>query len=126
MTASQRAGGRVWLVGAGPGDPGLITVRGAAALREADAVVYDALASTELLELAPPEAERFNVGKRGHEEVTRSQDEINALMVRIRACGSSTVVRLKGGDPLRLRARWRRDDRVCAAAGIRLRDRFRA
>ncbi len=54
MTADLRPRGRVWLVGAGPGDPDLITVRGAAALREADAVVYDVLASPELLQLASP------------------------------------------------------------------------
>ena len=83
MTADRQPRGRVWLVGAGPGDPDLITVRGAAALREADAVVYDALASPELLQLASPEAECINVGKRGHEEINRSQDDINALLVRL-------------------------------------------
>ena len=68
-------GGRVILVGAGPGAPELITVRGAAALREADAVVYDALASPDLLALAPPEAQRIDVGKRGHEAPTMAQED---------------------------------------------------
>ncbi len=54
--------GRVFLVGGGPGDPGLITVRGAQCLRDADVVIFDALVSSELLDLAPPHAERINVG----------------------------------------------------------------
>jgi uroporphyrinogen III methyltransferase/synthase len=104
------------LVGAGPGDPGLITVRGAAVLREADAVVYDALAATELLQLAPPEAERFNVGKRGHEEITRSQGDINALLVRLAREGKK-VVRLKGGDPF-VFGRGGEEASACAEAGV--------
>ncbi|HBZ71644.1 MAG TPA: uroporphyrinogen-III C-methyltransferase [Deltaproteobacteria bacterium] len=90
--------GRVVLVGAGPGDPDLITLRGAAALRSADAVVHDALVSAGLLALAPPEAQRINVGKRGHDEPTLAQEETNALLVRLAQEGK-TVVRLKGGDP---------------------------
>ncbi len=90
--------GRVLLVGAGPGDPDLITVRGVAALRSADAVVYDALAAWQLLDLAPPGAQRIDVGKRGHDEPTRPQQEITALLVRLAREGK-TVVRLKGGDP---------------------------
>ena len=90
--------GRVILVGAGPGDPDLITVRGAAALARADVVLYDELATSELLSLAPPHALRVNVGKRGHDEPTRSQQEINALLVEHAKTGK-TVVRLKGGDP---------------------------
>ncbi len=90
--------GKVILVGAGPGDPELITVRGAAALGRADAVVYDALAVPKLLELAPPDAQRINVGKRGHAEPTRTQSDINALLLRLASEGK-TVVRLKGGDP---------------------------
>jgi uroporphyrinogen III methyltransferase/synthase len=104
------------LVGAGPGDPDLITLRGAAVLREADAVVYDALASSELLELAPPEAERFNVGKRGHEEITRSQDDINALLVRLAREGKK-VVRLKGGDPF-VFGRGGEEATACAEADV--------
>ena len=116
MTADRKPPGRVWLVGAGPGDPGLITVRGAAVLREADAVVYDALASPELLQLASPEAERFNVGKRGHEEITRSQGEINALLVRLAREGKK-VVRLKGGDPF-VFGRGGEEATACVEAGV--------
>jgi len=96
LTSDRRTGGGVWLVGAGPGDPDLITVRGAAVLRDADAVVYDALASPELLDLAPPEAERFNVGKRGHEAITRSQDDINALLARSLLAKRMALVRRCG------------------------------
>ena len=116
MTTDRRPLGRVWLVGAGPGDPDLITVRGAAVLRDADAVVYDALASPELLELAPPEAERINVGKRGHDEVTRSQDDINALLVRLAREGKK-VVRLKGGDPF-VFGRGGEEATACREAGV--------
>jgi uroporphyrinogen III methyltransferase/synthase len=108
--------GTVLLVGAGPGAPDLITVRGAAALRRADAVVYDALASPDLLHLAPPGAERFNVGKRGHDEPTRSQDDINALLLRL-ATEGKTVVRLKGGDPF-VFGRGGEEATACAEAGI--------
>jgi uroporphyrinogen III methyltransferase/synthase len=108
--------GKVVLVGAGPGDPDLITVRGAAALREADAVVYDALASLDLLRLAPPEAERINVGKRGHDEPTRSQPEITALLLRLAGQGK-TVVRLKGGDPF-VFGRGAEEASACAEAGV--------
>ncbi len=90
--------GVVYLVGAGPGDPELLTLRGAELLRTADVVVYDALASAELLEWVPPTAERINVGKRGHDAPTRDQSEINALLVALARTGRR-VVRLKGGDP---------------------------
>jgi uroporphyrinogen III methyltransferase/synthase len=90
--------GRVILVGSGPGDPDLITVRGAAALAVADVILFDELASDELMHLAPERAERINVGKRGHDSPTRSQKDINALIVQ-RALAGDTVVRLKGGDP---------------------------
>jgi len=87
----------VYLVGAGPGDPGLITVRGAALLRACDVVVYDRLANPELLELVPASAERVFVGKApGAVEMT--QDDINALLVARGRTGRA-VVRLKGGDP---------------------------
>ncbi|TDJ17307.1 MAG: uroporphyrinogen-III C-methyltransferase [Deltaproteobacteria bacterium] len=97
MTGRHKPG-RVLLVGAGPGDPDLITVRGAQALRSADVVVYDALAAEQLLDLAPPEAQRINVGKRGHDDPTRPQEETTALLLRLAQQGK-TVVRLKGGDP---------------------------
>lgn len=108
--------GRVILVGAGPGAPDLITLRGAAALREADAVVYDALASEDLLVLAPPGAERFNVGKRGHEPPTVPQPETTALLLRLASEGK-TVVRLKGGDPY-VFGRGGEEATACVEAGI--------
>jgi uroporphyrinogen III methyltransferase/synthase len=81
----------VLLVGAGPGDADLITLRGAEALRRADAVIYDSLVSRQLLDLAPPKALRIDVGKRGHEPPTRSQEEINALLVRLAREGKTVV-----------------------------------
>src|SRR3972149_5896359 len=89
--------GRVWLGGAGPGDPGLITVAGVAALAEADVVVYDRLVSAQLLALAPSSAERVFVGKEASAH-TLTQPEINALLVE-KARQGKRVVRLKGGDP---------------------------
>jgi uroporphyrinogen III methyltransferase/synthase len=89
--------GRVYLIGAGPGDPGLLTLRGKALLARADVVVYDYLVSPRLLEYAPARAERIYVGKRAGAH-TLSQDEINRLLVE-RAQGGATVARLKGGDP---------------------------
>src|SRR5215213_31366 len=89
--------GTVYLVGAGPGDPRLITVRGVECLRQADVVVYDRLASPDLLAHSPESAERVFVGK-GPRQHTMSQDEINALLVE-RGLAGKIVVRLKGGDP---------------------------
>lgn len=109
-------GGRVTLVGAGPGDPGLLTLRGAEALRAADAVLYDELVAPELLALAPPRAERINVGKRGHEETPRTQEEVSALMVRLARAGRR-VVRLKGGDPF-VFGRGGEECSALAAAGV--------
>ncbi len=86
----------VFLVGAGPGDPGLITVRGAQVLARADVVVHDRLAEASLLDLAPATAERIDVGKSPGGPVR--QDEINALLVE-RGRAGQAVVRLKGGDP---------------------------
>lgn len=89
--------GRVFLVGAGPGDPRLITVRGAELLRSADVIVYDRLVNTELLTYARPSAQLIPVGKHGHGRST-PQEEINEVLVREARAGNS-VVRLKGGDP---------------------------
>ncbi len=89
--------GRVYLVGAGPGAPGLLTLRGAAVLARADAVVHDALIAGEVLDHAPPRAERIYVGKRAGEH-SRKQEEISRLLVDLARQGK-TVVRLKGGDP---------------------------
>jgi len=116
MIESTTPAGRVILVGAGPGDPDLITVRGARALRSADVVLYDELASDELLDLAPDRAERINVGKRGHDQPTRTQAEINALLVE-HASRGRTVVRLKGGDPF-VFGRGGEELSACAEAGI--------
>ncbi len=89
--------GKVCLVGAGPGDPGLITLRGVACLRRADVVIYDRLVAPELLNYAPDHAERIYVGKtKGNH--TLKQEEINQLLV-VRARAGQYVVRLKGGDP---------------------------
>lgn len=87
----------VYLVGAGPGDPGLLTVRAAEVLRRADVVVYDRLSVEALLDLAPAGAERISVGK-ATGKVTLAQDGINALLVE-KGRAHATVVRLKGGDP---------------------------
>ena len=91
------AAGTVYLVGAGPGDPGLITVTGRELLRRADAVVFDALANPALLAQAPATARRLDVGKRArHHKLT--QDQTNQLLLDLAREGLM-VVRLKGGDP---------------------------
>lgn len=87
----------IYLVGSGPGDPGLFTVKGVECLRRADAVVYDRLAPEALLAHARPEVEAIYVGKKPGEP-SMSQEEINALLVDLGRAGK-TVVRLKGGDP---------------------------
>jgi len=104
----------VALVGAGPGDPGLLTVRGAELLRRADVVLYDSLAETSLLALAPPAAERVFVGKRPGAPMP--QDEIDALLVAHARAGRR-VVRLKGGDPF-VFGRGGEEAAALAAAGI--------
>lgn len=88
--------GKVFLVGAGPGDPGLLTVRAKELLQTAEVVIYDYLANEILLQYAPPHSERIYVGKKGGDH-TLSQSEINALLVE--KGRSKMVVRLKGGDP---------------------------
>ncbi|MFW2368919.1 MAG: uroporphyrinogen-III C-methyltransferase [Desulforhopalus sp.] len=90
--------GKVYLVGAGPGDPGLITVRGKRLLEKAEVVVYDYLASRKLLRHAPVEAELIYVGKKGGVKHTFTQEEINQMLVD-HALQGKMVVRLKGGDP---------------------------
>ncbi len=89
--------GFVTLIGAGPGDPGLLTVAGAAAIQKATAVVHDALVSEAILAQACPNAERYDVGKRAGQYNT-SQDEINHLLIAL-ARADQVVARLKGGDP---------------------------
>lgn len=89
--------GTVYLVGAGPGDAGLLTLRGAELLGRADVVIYDALVNVELLRLAPPHAERLYAGKRAAAHAI-PQEQLNALLVKYARSGK-TVIRLKGGDP---------------------------
>src|SRR5262245_37148585 len=107
--------GRVLLVGAGPGDPELITVRGARALAEADVVVFDRLAAPALVDLAPATAERIYVGKEPGRAAT-PQREIEQILVA-RALSGATVVRLKGGDPF-VFGRGGEELAACAEAGI--------
>ncbi len=89
--------GKVFLVGAGPGDPGLLTIKGKRAIENADVLVYDYLAAEPIVALAPPDCERIYVGKKARAH-TLEQDEINTLLVRLAREGKN-VVRLKGGDP---------------------------
>ena len=88
--------GTVTLVGAGPGDKGLLTTAGAQALAQADAVVYDRLVGEDILDLIQPRAERVCVGKENHHHPV-PQPEINDILVRMAHEGKN-VVRLKGGD----------------------------
>ncbi len=89
--------GKVYLIGAGPGDPGLLTLKGRAILERADCVIYDFLAAGELLRFCRPEAEKIFAGKRGGGP-RRPQEEINQLLVA-KAREYAVVARLKGGDP---------------------------
>ncbi len=93
----QPSYGKVFLVGAGPGDPELITLKGLRSLRKADVVVYDRLICPDLLDEAPSQARRVFAGKAsGHHSM--KQEEINALLITYARRGC-IVVRLKGGDP---------------------------
>src|SRR5437870_3945023 len=99
----NHSAGIVYLVGAGPGDPGLLTLRGGELLVMCDAIVYDALANPALLALASVQerttpVELHDVGKRGGTAESARQTEINELLVRL-ANEGKRVVRLKGGDP---------------------------
>jgi uroporphyrinogen III methyltransferase/synthase len=105
----------VYLVGAGPGDPGLLTVRGAEVLGRADVVVYDRLSVAALLDLAPAGAERISVGKTPRRAGVR-QEDINALLVE-RGRSGLEVVRLKGGDPF-VFARGGEEAQALVAAGV--------
>jgi len=107
--------GTVYLVGAGPGDPELITLKGRRVLGEADAVVYDHLVDPALLDFAPPQCERIFAGKKGG-QACRPQDEIDRTLVRL-ALDGKTVVRLKGGDPF-IFGRGGEEAAALAAAGV--------
>jgi uroporphyrinogen III methyltransferase/synthase len=107
--------GKVYLVGAGPGDPGLLTLRGAECIRRADVVVYDRLAHPDLLLHASTTAEKVYVGKKSAQHTLR-QEEINTLIVE-HALSGKTVCRLKGGDPL-VFGRGGEEAEACVAAGV--------
>ncbi|MGB6986286.1 MAG: uroporphyrinogen-III C-methyltransferase [Candidatus Aquilonibacter sp.] len=107
--------GRVVLVGAGPGDPGLLTLRAAAVLGNADVLLYDALASDPIVAFAPATCERIFVGKRGSDHAM-PQEEIEALMIALAREGKR-VVRLKGGDPF-VFGRGGEEAQALHAAGI--------
>jgi len=107
--------GKVFLVGAGPGDPGLITVKGLECIQQADVIIYDFLASEVLLKHASEHSEIIYVGKKGSDH-TFSQDTINALIVE-KAENGSTVIRLKGGDPF-IFGRGGEEAEVLIRAGI--------
>jgi uroporphyrin-III C-methyltransferase/precorrin-2 dehydrogenase/sirohydrochlorin ferrochelatase len=115
IQAVPKAKGRVTLVGAGPGDAELLTLKAVRALQTATVILYDDLVGPDILELARREARRIAVGKRG-KSASYSQSEINARMVELALAGES-VVRLKGGDPL-IFGRAREEIDACRKAGI--------
>lgn len=110
--------GSVWLVGAGPGDPGLLTLHAVEALRRADYVVYDALVNSAVLDFARPEAVREFAGKRGGRP-SHNQADITARLVELAQSGAR-VVRLKGGDPF-VFGRGAEEALALAAAGVAIR-----
>ncbi|OQY44078.1 MAG: uroporphyrinogen-III C-methyltransferase, partial [Desulfobacteraceae bacterium 4572_87] len=97
MDGRNRNLGKVYLIGAGPGDPGLMTLKGKDILCKADVIIYDYLANKRFLEYAKPQAELIYVGKKGGDH-TMGQADINRLIVKKSKSGKS-VARLKGGDP---------------------------
>jgi uroporphyrinogen III methyltransferase/synthase len=115
MTKSVSKNGRVFLVGAGPGDAKLLTLRGKECLEQADVVLYDHLANPDLLKFAPSHAERIYVGRKGR-GAYRDQAEIHALLIT-KAREGKRVVRLKGGDPF-VFGRGGEEAEVVADAGI--------
>jgi uroporphyrin-III C-methyltransferase len=118
QSASQRhnVNGIVYIVGGGPGDPGLITVKGLNCLRQADVVLYDRLVAQELLTEVPSHAELIDVGKEPKRH-RRSQAEINTLLIE-KAREGKIVVRLKGGDPF-VFGRGGEECQALVEAGIR-------
>ena len=115
MSAADPRMSKVYLVGAGPGDPELITLKGRRLLELADSVLYDYLANPALLDLAPARAERIYVGKKKSVHAF-TQEEICAMLVE-RARQGLNVVRLKGGDPF-IFGRGGEEAEALAAAGV--------
>ncbi len=107
--------GKVYLVGAGPGDPGLLTLRGKELIEKAEVIIYDRLASPRIMEFANPEAEKIYVGKRVGKHVA-NQQEINDLILK-KAKEGKRVVRLKGGDPF-IFGRGGEEAQILASHGI--------
>jgi uroporphyrin-III C-methyltransferase len=115
MSNAAPKSGKVWLVGAGPGDPDLLTLRAARLIMRARLIVHDGLVDPAILALARPDAVLVSVAKRRSRH-TMPQDEINALLVR-EALAGKEVVRLKGGDPF-IFGRGGEEAEACQAAGV--------
>ena len=115
MSESLKSSGKVWLVGAGPGDPDLLTLRAARLVMQARLIVHDGLVDPAILALARHDARLISVAKRRSRH-TMPQDEINALLVR-EALAGGDVVRLKGGDPF-IFGRGGEEAEACRAAGV--------
>lgn len=115
MSNTSPSTGKVWLVGAGPGDPDLLTLRAARLIMQARLIVHDGLVDPSILALARAEARLISVAKRRSRH-TMAQEEINALLVS-EALAGNDVVRLKGGDPF-IFGRGGEEVEACAAAGV--------
>ena len=115
MEQNPSPAGKVWLVGAGPGDPDLLTLRAARLIMQAGLIVHDGLVDPAILALARPTAQLVSVAK-SRSRHTMPQDEINALLVR-EALAGKDVVRLKGGDPF-VFGRGGEEAEACHAAGV--------
>jgi len=115
LIPSHQSTGKVWLVGAGPGDPDLLTLRAARLIMSADLIVHDGLVDPAVLAMARADAQLVSVAKRRSRH-TMAQGDINALLVR-EALSGRDVVRLKGGDPF-IFGRGGEEAEACRAAGV--------